>query len=143
MPIGFEFGFRKRLHVVNTRPKDWETTNIDLTEFIKKVNAMKAAHIVFQQDAHTEMLYYSNPNILFMWKAAGDVNEESLIILNKDIYNYQHFYAEDLWRFTAMETPLSDISPEYALDYIDTRFSYNLRPGQGIVLKTSREYIED
>src|ERR1035441_7282450 len=30
IPIGFEFGFRKRLHVVQTRPEDWETTNVDL-----------------------------------------------------------------------------------------------------------------
>ena len=143
MPIGFEFGFRKRLHVVNTRPEDWETTNIDLTDFIKKVNTLKSSHVIFQQEAHTEALHSGNPDILFIWKAAGNANEESLIILNKDIYNYQQFYAEDLWKFTAMETPLSDISPEYALDYIDTRFSYNLRPGQGIVLKTSREDIED
>lgn len=143
MPIGFEFGFRKRLHVVNTRPEDWETTNIDLTRFIKKVNALKTCHVIFQQEAHTEVLHNGNPNVLFVWKAAGNANEESLIILNKDIYSYQHFHAEDLWKFTAMETPLKDISPEYALDYIDTQFSYYLRPGQGIVLETERECIED
>ncbi len=143
MPIGFEFGFRKSLHVVNTRSEDWETTNIDLTRFIKKVNAMKAGHAIFQQEAHTEVMHHGNPEVLFMWKAAGYANEEALIILNKDISNYQHFYEEDLWRFTAMETPLQDISPEYALDYIDTHFSYHLRPGQGIVLKTSRDDIEE
>jgi starch synthase (maltosyl-transferring) len=143
IPIGFEFGFRKRLHVVNTRPEEWETTNIDLTGFIKKVNALKTGHVIFQQEAHTEVLHNSNPNILFMWKASGNSSEESLIILNKDIYNYQHFHAEDLWRLTAMETPLKDISPDYALDYIDTHFSYYLRPGQGIVLETEREDIED
>ena len=25
MPMGFEFGFRKPLHVVHTTPADWET----------------------------------------------------------------------------------------------------------------------
>jgi starch synthase (maltosyl-transferring) len=30
IPIGFEYGFRRRLHVVNTRPGDWEPPNIDL-----------------------------------------------------------------------------------------------------------------
>ncbi|MBI5099883.1 MAG: alpha-amylase [Nitrospirae bacterium] len=143
IPIGFEFGFRKSLHVVNTRSEDWETTNIDLTGFIKKVNEMKTGHVIFQQEAHTEVLHHGNPEVLFMWKAAGYANEEALIILNKDINNYQHFHEEDLWRFTAIETPLQDISPEYALDYIDTHFSYHLRPGQGIVLKTSRDDIEE
>jgi len=104
---------------------------------------MKAGHAIFQQEAHTEVLHHGNPEVLFMWKAAGYANEEALIILNKDINNYRHFFAEDLWRFTAMETPLQDISPEYALDYIDTHFSYHLRPGQGIVLKTSRDDIEE
>ena len=28
MPIGFEFGFRRALHVFNTRPEDWETTSV-------------------------------------------------------------------------------------------------------------------
>ena len=31
MPIGFEYGFRKALHVVQTRPKDWEDPTWDLT----------------------------------------------------------------------------------------------------------------
>ena len=30
VPIGFEYGFRRRLHVVNTRPGDWEQPNICL-----------------------------------------------------------------------------------------------------------------
>lgn len=34
IPIGFKFGFRKRLHVVKTRPEDWEETEIDLTSYI-------------------------------------------------------------------------------------------------------------
>ncbi|WP_035690642.1 maltotransferase domain-containing protein [Azospirillum halopraeferens] len=41
MPVGFEYGFTRRLDVVNTRPEDWETPKLDLTGFIGKVNAMK------------------------------------------------------------------------------------------------------
>jgi starch synthase (maltosyl-transferring) len=43
MPMGYEYGFRRRLDVVRTRPEDWEETGIDLTEFIAAVQAMKAA----------------------------------------------------------------------------------------------------
>ncbi len=42
MPIGYEFGFKKHLNVVTTRPRDWETPTYDLTTFIKSVNLMKA-----------------------------------------------------------------------------------------------------
>jgi starch synthase (maltosyl-transferring) len=41
IPMGFEFGFQKRLHVVQTRPQDWETPTYNLTRFIKGVNHMK------------------------------------------------------------------------------------------------------
>jgi starch synthase (maltosyl-transferring) len=43
MPVGFEYGFRKKLDVVHTRPTDWEETGLDLTEFIAAVNRMKAS----------------------------------------------------------------------------------------------------
>jgi len=41
MPVGFEFGFKKHLHVVQTRPQDWETPSYDLSDFISRVNHMK------------------------------------------------------------------------------------------------------
>lgn len=43
MPIGFEFGWSKRLDVVTTRPSDAEPKRFDLSEFIAGVNAMKRA----------------------------------------------------------------------------------------------------
>ncbi|MEE8471544.1 MAG: hypothetical protein V3S82_00090, partial [Dehalococcoidia bacterium] len=42
MPIGYEFGFRKKLDVVATGPADWETPAFDLSGFIKRVNGLKA-----------------------------------------------------------------------------------------------------
>jgi starch synthase (maltosyl-transferring) len=41
MPIGCEFGFRKRLNVVSTRQADWETPLFDLRPFIKRMNKLK------------------------------------------------------------------------------------------------------
>jgi starch synthase (maltosyl-transferring) len=41
LPIGYEYGFQKRLNVVQTRPQDWETPTYDLTSFIAAVNRMK------------------------------------------------------------------------------------------------------
>jgi starch synthase (maltosyl-transferring) len=143
MPIGFEFGFRKKLHVVETRPGDWEETGIDLTSFITSVNRVKSAHAVLQEDAPTEILHSDNPNILFQWKASTYTQEECLLILNKDIYNKQYFYAESLQKFLQAGAPLVDVSPEYALDYVPAPFSYDLRPGQGIVLVTARDTVPE
>jgi starch synthase (maltosyl-transferring) len=42
MPVGYEYGFTRKLDVIHSRPDDWETPNVDLTEFISAVNNMKA-----------------------------------------------------------------------------------------------------
>lgn len=139
MPIGFEYGFRKSLHVVKTKPEDWEETGIDLTDFIKKTNEIKSEYKVFQEEAPTEILHCNNSNILVMWKASITTNEEALLIMNKDIWNKQYFYAENLQDFVQSKAALKDVSPEYALDFLPAPFNYDLRPGQGILLVTTRD----
>lgn len=41
IPIGYEFGFEKPLHVVETRPSDWESPRFDISPDIAAINAMK------------------------------------------------------------------------------------------------------
>lgn len=136
MPIGFEFGFRKRLHVVNSRPADWEQTGVDLTGYIKHMNRIKAENPVFQEDAPTEVLYSDNPNILYMWKGSLRAKQEALIILNMDRQNKQHFRTQSLYQAIQAKGPLYDVSPEYPLDFLPTPYEYGLRPSQAIVLVT-------
>lgn len=140
MPMGYEFGFRKRLHVVATRPEDWEQTTVDLRDFIRNVNALKKRHQIFQEECPTSVIPCQNSNVLLLWKASAKTPEEALIILNKDPWNHQHFYTENLNTHVQAGAPLMDVSPEYPLDYIPTKpFSYDLRPGQGFVMVTARD----
>jgi starch synthase (maltosyl-transferring) len=139
MPMGYEFGFCKRMHIVKTRPEDWEETGIDLTSFIAKVNRTKASRGIFQEDGPAMVFHCDNSKVLFMWKASVGTNEEALIIINKDIDNYQHFYVENIGNYLQSGAAPVDISPEYQLDSILSPYIYDLRPGQGIVLVTSRD----
>lgn len=41
MPVGYEFGFQRSLHVVTTTPDDWESPRWDLRNFIRAVNHWK------------------------------------------------------------------------------------------------------
>ena len=143
MPIGFEFGFRKKLHVVKTRPGDWEETAIDLTSFITAVNRIKSGHTIFQEDTPTEILQNPNNKILFIWKASTTTRDECLFILNKDILNRQHFHEETPKECLQAGAPLIDISPENRMEYIPRPFSYDMLPGQGIVLITSRDTVPE
>ena len=138
-PMGFEFGFRKRLHVVKTTPDDMEETDIDITSFIKTVNGIKNSYDVFQNESPTEILHNGNRDIMVMWKASTKAKEEALLILNKDIHNKQSFYCDNLLDLVQTGDYLIDVSPEYPLDYIPTPFRYELRPGQGIVMVTAEK----
>jgi starch synthase (maltosyl-transferring) len=139
MPMGFEFGFRKPLHVVNTTPADWERDGIDLSEYIQKVNGIKQTYAVFREESPTTILPSQNPNVLFLWKASARHKDEALLILNKDLVQPQHFQVENLRQFVQAGAPLRDVSPEAPLEYIPEPFRYDLRPGQGMVLVTRRE----
>jgi starch synthase (maltosyl-transferring) len=138
MPMGFEFAFRNPLHVVRTTPADWEKTELDLTSYITKVNAIKKGHPVFHEESLTSVFPCQNPNILLMWKASAKHKDEALLILNKDPHQHQEFATDHFRHFVQGRAPLQDVSPEYALEYIHEPFHYALRPGQGIVLVTQR-----
>lgn len=136
IPMGFEFGFRKKPHVVKTTPADWENTEIDLTSFIQKVNRIKEAYGVFQEEAATQMYTEGNPQVLMMWKGSSRTGQEALVLLNKDVNNPQSFKTPNIYDFFESKALLVDVSPENPLREIPESFSYDLAPGEGRVLVT-------
>jgi len=85
------------------------------------------------------VLPYHNPQILLLWQASTCSRWESLLILNKDIDHHQEFTTDHFRHYLQAGAPVRDVSPEFPLDYIPEPFHYALRPGQGIVLVTSRD----
>jgi starch synthase (maltosyl-transferring) len=138
MPMGFEYAIRKPLHVVQTTPADWRPNGIDLCPYIARVNAIKKSHDVFREESPTTIMPFHNPNVLVMWKASAKKKDEALLILNKDTRGHQDFHTDHFRHFVQAGAPLRDVSPEYPLEYLAEPFHYALRPGQGIVLVTSR-----
>jgi starch synthase (maltosyl-transferring) len=41
MPIGYEYGFRRKTDVVRTMPSDWERKSFDIRPFIERANRLK------------------------------------------------------------------------------------------------------
>jgi len=89
MPMGFESGFRRRLHVVNTRPEHWENPAWDDTDFIRQVNDFKGRHRVWNEEGPIESLDVANPSILVLLKRTRDDSGRSLLLLNKDEHQRQ------------------------------------------------------
>jgi len=137
IPAGFEYGMRKPLHVIHSSPADWTEEGPDLRDFITRVNAIKRGRPIFQEDGPTSFPPCDNPSILLMRKSSGG-RGEALLILNKDVWHHQEFYASSLRHFLPHGVPLRDVSPEFPLESVNEPFHYALRPGQGIVLMAAR-----
>ena len=139
MPIGYEYGFRRRLHVVETRPEHWESPSLDLTDFITRTNAVKRTYSVFQEDAPTHVLQYrDNDNILVLWKGATTSRpREAIIVLNKDPNQRNYFRVNRLSELVQSSRPLKCVSPDNPMDHLPEPFEYDLRPGEGLVFVTS------
>ncbi len=134
IPMGFEYGFRKRLDVVSSTPDDWEQPNVDLTGFIAQVNAIKDCTPEFASEGRIDRLDYPDPSILVLRKHAFTGPGQALLVLNKDPWNRQRFYVDDLYRLIQSPAPLRDLSPDWPMDHLPTPFEFWLGPGMARVL---------
>lgn len=82
MPMGYEFGFRKKPDVVATSPDDWEETHFDIRDFIRSVNELKRTTPVLQCEGVTEALWGLDGPVLCLRKR--EAGETLLVIINKD-----------------------------------------------------------
>jgi starch synthase (maltosyl-transferring) len=138
MPMGFEFGFTKPLHVVETRPSDWEQPRFDLTEYVGRVNALKREYQIFHEECPMQRIEIDNREVLMLWKGSTRSREEALILLNTDVHNRQDVWFDTLRRFVQSGQALTCVSPDNPMDHITEPFHYELRPGEAIVLVTKR-----
>ena len=84
LPMGFEYGFQKRLHVVQTTPADWEAPRWDLTGAIAAVNRTKATILALNEDGLLRPVDLGNPQLFGFRKRTRDGREEVLVVLNLD-----------------------------------------------------------
>jgi starch synthase (maltosyl-transferring) len=71
MPMGYEYGFRRKLDVVRTRPDDWEETGIDLSEFVAAVHEMKAAVPAFNREGEQRRITAAGNPIVALLRLTG------------------------------------------------------------------------
>ena len=88
MPMGYEFGFRRKLDVVKTRPRDWERTNIDLSDFIAVMLAMKAKVPALNVEGQQRRLTPPDSPVVALLRLEGghpvDAATCALTLLNPD-----------------------------------------------------------
>ncbi len=128
MPIGFEYGFRRRLDVVETRPQDWEQPQWDLGDFITAVNRLKGSYRVFNEEGPIDLVNVGNPQICVLVKSSVDRKEKAVLLLNKDRQHPQSCFLGEISQFFQGTTQVQDISPEDRLQHSPDLQMCQLKP---------------
>jgi starch synthase (maltosyl-transferring) len=83
MPIGYEFGFRKKLDVVSTRPTDWETASFDLQRFIKRVNRLKIEHPLLHGEGQLKTVTNNRSTLVLERRSEQASGQQAWVLVNK------------------------------------------------------------
>jgi len=83
IPIGYEFGFRKKLDVVSTRPTDWETASFDLQRFIKRVNKLKTEHPLLHGEGKLKTVTSDRSTLVLERRSEQASGQLAWVLVNK------------------------------------------------------------
>jgi starch synthase (maltosyl-transferring) len=128
MPIGFEYGFRRRLHVVETRSEDWEIQSWDICDFVTRLNLLKKSRRVFNEEGALDSVSLGNSNLFAFMKWARDRSERALVVINKDRANSQSFSTQWAGQLFAGVGRFEDLSPDGVLEHTPDFKICTLRP---------------
>jgi starch synthase (maltosyl-transferring) len=81
--IGYEYGFRRSTHVVETRPASWERKRFDLTRMITGVNALKrSAPLLRGEGVLRSLLAQPGGGVVILERTSEDRRARGLIVIN-------------------------------------------------------------
>jgi starch synthase (maltosyl-transferring) len=101
MPMGFEYGWSRRLDVVSTRDDKPEPNRFDLSEFIAGVNAMKKAVPALNEEGPQRLLTSQDDPLIALERQTESGDEHALILVNTH-------------EREAREVSLETLSPDFA-----------------------------
>lgn len=84
LTIGYEFGFRRRLDVVGTRPEDWEPSLFDLARFVGCVNALKRRHPLLHGEGVLRRVDGTVPDVTVLRRWSDETGRHrGLVLVNR------------------------------------------------------------
>ena len=84
IPVGFEFGFSRELHVVNSRPTDWETPTFDISEFIGDANRMRKAIPALNEEGPERLVLLGDRRFVCLLRRAKSGGAWVLTMINSN-----------------------------------------------------------
>lgn len=109
LPVGFEYGFHRRIDVVATQPQHWEAPNVDLTAFVAAVHATRRRHPALTSEAVAAVSSLDGSTLL-LEKRAGHAT--AYLAVNKDWHHPQTVELPAAARGRHVLRPCRDAAPE-------------------------------
>lgn len=106
---GLEYGFRKKINTVTTRYTDWENTEYNFTENIKKIINIKKSLLPLKEESKIIVIHNSNWQNVFCF-AKEWADDKVLIVLNKT-NSEQKIELNDIEKILST-TNIKDYSPD-------------------------------
>ncbi len=107
MPIGYEYGFKQALHVVNTRPEHWEEPAFDIRDFVTAVNQTKTKYAVLQEEGPQHRFTDPMRCVVGLLRRSGSSSQRVATLINPDPNTPQPFPVAELT--AAMQAGLADV----------------------------------
>lgn len=131
IPIGYEFGFRKGLDVVRTRPSDWEEPVFDLTDFITDVNLMKASSHILNDEGPIERISPAKDPVVILVKSSPRSPGRVLALINSEVERSHWVYLKEL-PITLRSSPkvIQELTPKVTQVSSSLPMEVGLEPAQ-------------
>ena len=138
MPMGYEFGFTHKLDVVQTMPDHWEQTGLDLTEFITRINRLKATLPALGVEGHWEVVTPLDQPTALLCKRTEQDQQAVLVAINKDWHQAQQLRLPALDPYLAPPVQVLPICrPEPTGHPLPSSGALRLDPAEVMLLTSS------
>jgi starch synthase (maltosyl-transferring) len=129
IPVGYEFGFQKHLHVVKTRPQDWEAPTYDLTAYITAVNRLKKACPTLLEEGPLVRLNPVGEPVVFLLKSRQRGKGRGLAVINAT-REEQPARLPDLAALGAPKAAWQDLTPDTIPLKLKANLEFSLPPSR-------------
>ncbi len=126
MPMGYEYGFKKRLDVVRTRPSDWEQPRFDLTAFIAATNAMKSSLPALGEEGAQHLVHFGAGTPVALVRAGAAIDDDVLSLINADARATSEIDGADIVR--ALVHAAREVTPGTAPRVVDAQEHITVAP---------------
>jgi starch synthase (maltosyl-transferring) len=128
IPMGYEYGFKKRLNVVKTRPRDWETPAYDLTTFIQGVNRMKKKCPVLLEEGPQVRVNPPGEPVVILAKSRESRKGRVLAVINPTAEPQEVAIPEPAEVLGAARRNWQDLTPDTIPLKFETPMKFTLQP---------------